>query len=112
MRLTRTHDSGSRAILYAEAVRLLGSYDKSSNEDRLNIARAVWYIFHSALEDEHVQKVGMVFIVNYLGATVQVVDPKLMKLVMPSVSGCLPVRVGAIHVCNPRELRDYNSLVL
>jgi hypothetical protein len=103
MRLTQTQDSGSRALIYAEAVRLMGAYDKSKDEDRLNIARAVWYLFHSALEEEHVQKRGMVFIVNYLGAQISVVDPKLMKLVMPSVSGCLPVRVGAIHVCNPRE---------
>ena len=101
MRLTQTKDTGNRALIYAEASRLMGAYDKSKDEDRMRIARAVWYLFHVALEDEVVQKNGMVFIVNYLGAQVSVVDPKLMKLVMPSVSGCLPVRVGAIHVCNP-----------
>lgn len=81
----------------------MGAYDKSKDDDRNNIARAVWYLFHSALEDEEVQKRGMVFLGNYSGAEVSIVDPKLMKLVMGSVSGCLPVRVGAIHVCNPRK---------
>lgn len=104
MRLTRTSDTGSRALMYAEAMRLMNAYDKSKDEDRLNIARAVWYLFHSALEEEHVQKRGMVFLINYLGAQISMVDRKLMKLVMPSVSGCLPIRVGAIHVCNPRKL--------
>jgi len=109
MRLTQTQDTGERALLYAEAMRLMGAYDKSSIQDRLNIARGVWYLFHSALEDEGTQKNGMVFIVNYLGATISVVDPKLMKLIMGSVSGCLPVRVGAIHVCNPREFLQVTS---
>ena len=81
----------------------MGAYDKTNDNDRLNIARGIWYLFHSALEDERVQKVGMVFLINYSGAHISVVDPKLMNMVMSSVSGCLPIRVGAIHVCNPRE---------
>ena len=103
MRLTQTKDTGNRALLYLEVARLMGAYDKSKDDDRNNIARAVWYLFHSALEDEEVQKRGMVFLGNYFGSEISVVDPKLMKLVMGSVSGCLPVRVGAIHICNPRK---------
>jgi hypothetical protein len=103
MRLTRTADSGSRSLLYGEAKRLANAYDKSSNEDRLDIARGVWYLFHSALEEVEVQKKGMVFLINYKGAEISIVDPKLIRLVAGSVTGCLPVRVGGIHVCNPRE---------
>lgn len=64
MRLTQTKDTGDRALMYAEASRLMGAYDKSKDEDRMSIARAVWYLFHVALEDEVVQKNGMVFIVG------------------------------------------------
>lgn len=103
MRLTQTMDTGNRSLMYAEAARLMGAYDKSNDNDRLNIARGIWYLFHSVLEEERVQKVGMVFLINYSGAHISVVDPKLMSMVMSSVSGCLPIRVGAIHVCNPRK---------
>lgn len=101
LRLTQTSDTGNRSILYAEIARLMGGYNKSNDEDRARIARAVWYTMHVALEDEMTQRVGMVFLVNYNNTKASVVDRKLMGLIMGSINGCLPIRIGAFHVCHP-----------
>ncbi|KAL7523867.1 hypothetical protein ACHAWF_000708, partial [Thalassiosira exigua] len=47
------------------------------------------------------QRIGLLLIAFPHNAKVSVVDRKLMKMNMESLSGCLPVRVGGFHICHP-----------
>lgn len=101
IRPTLTHDSGGRAILFADPSRLAG-YDKSNNDERLGVARALWYTMHNLIEENDiVQKSGMVAVAFPHHAKISVVDRKLMKMNMDSMSGCLPIRIGGFHICQP-----------
>lgn len=63
IRPTQTHDSGGRAILFADPSRLAG-YDKHSNVERMGVARAMWLVFHHVIEgDDMAQKLGKYFTV-------------------------------------------------
>lgn len=58
IRPTRTHDSGGRAILFADPSRFAG-YDKTNNEERMGVARAMWLVIHQVIVgDERAQKLG------------------------------------------------------
>jgi len=101
VRPTLTHDSGGRAIMFADPSRLSG-YNKKDDAQRLGVARAMWYVMHSILEGNHsVQKIGVVMIVYPHNAKVSVIDRKLMKMNFESISGCIPLRIGGIHICHP-----------
>lgn len=57
-RPTLTHDSGGRAILFVDPSRLSG-YNKNNDDERLGVARALWYVMHNILEgNDVVQKLG------------------------------------------------------
>ncbi len=43
----------------------------------------------------------MVVIVYPHRANISIIDRKLLKMNMESISGCLPIRVGGFHVCHP-----------
>lgn len=89
------------AILYADPSRLAG-YNKNNNNERLGVARALWYVIHHVIEGNDVaQRIGLLLIAFPHNAKVSVVDRKLMKMNMESLSGCLPVRVGGFHICHP-----------
>lgn len=101
VRPTQTHDSGGRAIMFADPSRLSG-YNKKDDGERLGVARAMWYVMHSVLEgNDTVQKIGLVLVAYPHHAKVSVVDRRLMKMNMESISGCIPVRIGGFHVCHP-----------
>ena len=58
IRPTQTHDKGGRALLFADPSKLAG-YNKHNNDERLGVARALWYVMHSVIEgNEMVQKLG------------------------------------------------------
>eukprot|EP00585_Thalassiosira_rotula_P016934 CAMPEP_0196193048 /NCGR_PEP_ID=MMETSP0911-20130528/49338_1 /TAXON_ID=49265 /ORGANISM="Thalassiosira rotula, Strain GSO102" /LENGTH=369 /DNA_ID=CAMNT_0041465265 /DNA_START=3 /DNA_END=1111 /DNA_ORIENTATION=- len=155
-RPTLTHDTGGRAIVFVDPSRLAG-YNKNSVDERMGVARALWYIMHNAIEgNDVVQKLGMVAIAHpqhakisvvdrvavtlehymlllrrsirnsfpvylycthtshpkyiYKGmvaiahpqhAKISVVDRKLMKLNIESISGCIPIRIGGFHIVQP-----------
>lgn len=44
---------------------------------------------------------GMVVVAFPHHAKISYVDRKLMKMNMDSFSGCLPIRMGAFHICHP-----------
>jgi len=69
--------------------------------DRTSMNRATWYAVHAALEDEITQKRGIVMILYPLKARVGQFDRKLIKADFENIRGCIPVRVGAFHVCHP-----------
>lgn len=58
IRPTQTYDAGGRAILFVDPSKLAW-YDKSNNDERLGVARALWYVMHNAIVgNDSVQKLG------------------------------------------------------
>ena len=78
-----------------------------SKQDRTKYARdsmvrAFWYVVHRVLlEDELVQKKGMIFIGFPHHAKFSQFDKQLIRQVLGSIQGCLPVRLSAFHLCHP-----------
>lgn len=59
VRSTQTYDDGGRAILFVDPSKLANGYNKSNNEERLGVARALWYVLHNVIEgNDDVQKLG------------------------------------------------------
>ena len=84
IRLTTTKASGGRNILFCDPALQDFQYARDS------MVRAVWYLFHSALECEDTQKRGLVFIVYPYHASLSKLDRKLMENLFSSVQGCIP----------------------
>ena len=100
MRVTGRKDSGGRAVVFADPSRL-ESYDKSA-EQRAAMVRACWATFHLAIQDdEDVQRLGVVVVACPKNAKLKHADSKLMKRNGAMISGVLPVRLGAFHICHP-----------
>ena len=60
VRTTQTHDSGGRAILFIDPSKLAG-YNKNDENERLGVARALWYVMHNVFEgNDTVQRLGMI----------------------------------------------------
>lgn len=91
----RKHESG-RNIIFADPAKQ--QFDKYSTDSMI---RAIWYIFHTALEDEETQKQGVVFLCDLSKAAVNLLDHELCRVVALSVTGCIPVRLSGIHGCYP-----------
>lgn len=96
-RPTQQKDDGGRAMVFYNPARL--PLDKSY--DRKSLVRVFWYILHAVLEDEEVQKNGVVFIVCLTNFKRSQFDRHLTKLNAGSTKDILPIRVSAIHVCDP-----------
>eukprot|EP00985_Skeletonema_marinoi_P034650 scaffold44495_cov139-Skeletonema_marinoi.AAC.3 len=100
IRPTMTHDTGGRAIVFADPSAFKG-YNHTSDE-RYGVARSTWYVLHNILEgNDTVQKLGVVVIAYPHHAKISYVDRKLMKMNMESITGCIPVRMGSFHICHP-----------
>ncbi|CAM9113553.1 unnamed protein product [Ectocarpus sp. 6 AP-2014] len=76
-----------------------GQADKTL--DRKMRVRAVWYVLLAALEDVETQRKGFCFVVTLKTARISQVDQKFNKMVLDSIQGSLPVRVGSMNMCYP-----------
>ena len=94
-------DKQGRAILYGQPCRL----DKSKYT-RESMERVVWYMLHALLEDETVQKKGVVFVLDLKGAELRHFDIKMVKSCTASIKGVMPLRVSAIHFCRAPMMFD------
>lgn len=65
------------------------------------MCRAVWYMIHAASEKPEAQMHGIIFVIHPKGAKLSQFDRGLMKLILPSIQGVLPVRLTALHICQP-----------
>lgn len=89
-------NADERDYLFMDTSKLEPSqYSKESG------CRAMWYFFHTLLEDEQVQKRGMIAVSFNAHATNRNRDPRLMRMCVNSFLGCLPIRLSAFHVCHP-----------
>jgi hypothetical protein len=93
---TERTDAEGRRILLGDPSRL-----DRSRYTRESMVRAFWYTVHAALEDEATQKRGIVLLLFPHHAHFSQFDRKLVASNAESMKGCLPVRVGALHICHP-----------
>lgn len=89
-------DPKGRSIMYMEA----GRQDKTKYS-RDSMVRAIWYMLHAAMESEETQKYGILFITFPAGVTMSQVDRGLIKILLPSIQGTIPIRLSAFHSCQP-----------
>ena len=93
---TEHTDAEGRRIILGDPSKL----DKSKYT-RESMVRAFWYTMHAALEDEVTQKRGIILLLFPHHAQYSQFDRKLVATNAESMKGCLPVRVGAFHICQP-----------
>ena len=93
---TEHADAEGRRIILGDPSKL----DKSKYT-RESMVRAFWYTMHAALEDEVTQKRGIILLLFPHHAQFSQFDRKLVASNAESMKGCLPVRVGAFHICHP-----------
>lgn len=63
--------------------------------------RAIWYMVHVLLESAAVQKNGFILMLNASTVSPKNMHRALQKKAAYSVGHCLPMRIGAFHVCQP-----------
>ena len=93
---TGCQDSDGREIVFFDPSR----QDREAYT-RKSLARVMWYALHTALESESAQQKGVVFVNYAKEVSLSQVDRGLVKLVAPTISGSLPIRLAAMHVCYP-----------
>lgn len=93
MSSTERADSENRRIIYGDPAKL-----NSSLYERESMVRALWYTVHAALEDETTQRRGAVLMLNHRDVAPSQFDPELVRLCAESLRGCIPLRIGAIHL--------------
>ena len=103
MRLTHKRDPAGRPILFADPSRLPS--DQSSYDDE-SMCRALWYVMHSAIEDETTQRKGSVIVAFPKNAKFAQFNRKLVQMNGESIKGCIPIRLSAVHICHPPVFFD------
>eukprot|EP00934_Nitzschia_sp_Nitz4_P002964 Nitzschia sp. Nitz4//scaffold256_size27904//18611//19552//NITZ4_008171-RA/size27904-augustus-gene-0.4-mRNA-1//1//CDS//3329544417//2954//frame0 len=92
-------DAQGRPILFLDPSR----QDRSQYSTE-SMARVVWYVLHVTLENENAQRFGLIVISNPKNAKRSQMDRALARYIVKNIRGCLPVRLTAIHICNPPPL--------
>lgn len=87
--------AGRSVVLFDPALQDASKYT------RAQMVKAFWYIIFSALEDENAAKHGIFFISCTKNVKFSQFDPKLNKMIIGSMQGCLPVRISCIAICYP-----------
>lgn len=82
-------DPLGRGIMYFEPAK-----QDRTKYTRESMTRAVWYMLHAALESVDAQKHGVIFIAYPAGAKLSQFDRGLVKRILPSIQGVLPVRLS------------------
>jgi hypothetical protein len=98
---------GVRDILYVDTSKL----DKTKYS-RESGCRAFWYFFHCLLEDEQVQKRGLVCLTYNANFSNKNRDPTFTKMCLNTIKGALPIRMSAFHGCHPPLLYGIVSSVV
>lgn len=96
VKLVPAKDPSGRSITYFD----VSKQDKTKYE-RKSMTRAMWYVFHAALEDIETQKKGIIILVIPRDSKLSQFDRKLGQLNADSLRGCIPIRMSAAHICHP-----------
>ena len=83
-----------RDFLYIDMSKLEpGQYSRESG------CRAFWYIFQSILEDEQVQRRGLIVVAYLAHFSNKNRDPTFARMCIGMMQGCLPIQMSGFHVC-------------
>lgn len=85
----------SRDFLYIDAARA-----DPALYSREGALKGILYILHALLEDEEVQKKGLIAISNSKDVSQRNRDPSLTKALIDLSKGAFPIRLSAVHCCN------------
>jgi len=87
-------DETGRALVWVDA-----SFLDTTKYSRESMIRALMYIEEAVLEDESVQRKGVIFI-NYNGNNPKFsqFDRRMISMWASSTKGCMPIRVSAIYI--------------
>eukprot|EP00980_Cylindrotheca_fusiformis_P009824 scaffold2164_cov106-Cylindrotheca_fusiformis.AAC.7 len=92
-------DPTGRSIMFGDPSNLdAKAYEAES------MCRTLWYVVHTLLENEETQKKGIVIMIWPHHVKLSQFDKKLMKMNSVSMRKCLPVRISAVHVCQPPKI--------
>lgn len=102
IRVINQTDGGGRGILFLDP-----SLQKPDSYQQASLIRSTWYCIHAVLEDENIQKNGIILLVDLLNARLSQFDRKLSTSMMGCLKGCLPLRVAAFHLCHAPTFFGY-----
>mmetsp|Transcript_8228 Transcript_8228/g.15064 ORF Transcript_8228/g.15064 Transcript_8228/m.15064 type:complete len:410 (-) Transcript_8228:1611-2840(-) len=86
---------GRSMVFFNPAQRDLDKHSRNS------VLRAIWYIYHVALEDPDVQKRGIVFMAYVEKASPKHFDIHLYPTILDLEKKYVPIRIRAFHICHP-----------
>lgn len=94
-------DPDGRSVIWVDASAFPSKHSKEISLK--STCRCMWYAFHAALEgNPDAQRHGVVTLFYNRGAMhLDQFDRQRTKRNIRSIQGCLPVRVKAIHLCQP-----------
>jgi CRAL/TRIO domain len=96
IRCRKTNESADeRDILYLDPSNM-----DPTQYTRESGCRAFWYFLHSLLEDEQVQKWGLVALGYCEKFAMKNRDPGYSRLCFSCFQGCLPIRLSVVHICH------------
>ncbi|CAN0243844.1 unnamed protein product [Ectocarpus fasciculatus] len=84
----------------ARVVMIVSTNMDKTLERRLRLL-SVWYVLLAALEDVETQRRGFCFVGYQKAVKRSQTDPTFVRMVMQSLQGALPVRIGSINICYP-----------
>ena len=106
-RKTAIDGSDERDILYMDSSKLEpGAYTRESG------CRAFWHLFHALLEDEQVQKRGLIVLGYSANFRNRNRDSTFTRMCVASMQGCLPIRLSAFHVCHSPPIFHFFAKML
>jgi CRAL/TRIO domain len=95
IRRCRTDNQHHRDYLYIDAAKA-----DPSLYSRECALKGILYLLHALLEDEEVQKKGLIAISNSDGVSQRNRDTLLTKALIELAQGAFPIRLSAVHCCN------------
>lgn len=93
--LSSTDEMGRAFLLFDPSLQDKTKYSRES------MVRSFWYVIHSALERETAQQHGVVGLGYPHNAKLHQFDRQLNKVNIASLKGAIPLRMSAIHICQP-----------
>lgn len=88
-------DSKGRAMAFIQPRNLSASYS------RIGMLKALWYIVDILLKEVSAQQKGVVFLIDLTGSEMRHFDIPLVQMCAESIRGTLPLRMSAMHFCQP-----------
>lgn len=97
LHLTNQKDKFGHGIVIVS----LSNIPLDTSYDRKSMSRALWYIIHAMVEDEEVQRKGVVVLRAMRQSQASQFDRSLVRMFLPILRKYMPMRIVGIHDLNP-----------